>query len=677
MARKGAAAEAAPAAPAQARRAGRGAAAARGAPAAAAAAPAAAPRGRASRAAAAAAAAPARRAAAAADSEGDDDGSDDDDAVPFEEAGAEFSDSEDGADSDAEVGGGAAGARFGAAFRASLRAGGDHASDDEAADEGGAGAAAPPAARSRRRTAAAAAAPALAAAVPAAAAAAPARRRTRAAAPPSAPAAAAAADDGSDSSEDERAPRNTVGNVPMSWYAEEPHVGYDLDGAKLLKKAGAGERGTGGDALDAFLARADSSRAWRTLYDEVNDETYTLSSEEVALIRRLREGKLPHGEEGGEGEGDPYAPYVDWADFDGALGPKGPGGVRHPFSNAPEPKRRFLPSAWEAKAVVKLVRALRRGWIKPAAEREAARAAAAAPKLPFLLWDEAADDAAGGGGRDKTGSGLARIAPPKPKLPGHEESYNPPLEYVPTEEEKAALAAQAEYTGRPVFVPQRFAALRGVPSYGPFVRERFERCLDLYLCPRVARSRLNVDPASLLPALPKPRELQPYPAAECIAFEGHAGPLRCVGVDGSGEWLATGGDDACVRIWQLATGRCVGVIAMDAAVHALAWCPRAGTRILAAAAGTQLALLDVSLHTGPAMGPDADAEAAAAAAWSPAPAASSLRTAPPRTPPGVAAALAALAACSSRCACPRAAWRGTTRAITSPLCAPPAAPRRC
>ena len=35
------------------------------------------------------------------------------------------------------------------------------------------------------------------------------------------------ADPGSDSSEDERPHRNTIGNVPLEWYADEGHVGYD------------------------------------------------------------------------------------------------------------------------------------------------------------------------------------------------------------------------------------------------------------------------------------------------------------------------------------------------------------------------------------------------------------------------------------------------------------------
>ena len=41
-----------------------------------------------------------------------------------------------------------------------------------------------------------------------------------------------------------------------------------------------------------------------------------------------------------------------------------------PLTNAPEPKRRFIPSKWEAKKVVQLVRAIRRGWLKPGEEKK-------------------------------------------------------------------------------------------------------------------------------------------------------------------------------------------------------------------------------------------------------------------------------------------------------------------
>ena len=33
-----------------------------------------------------------------------------------------------------------------------------------------------------------------------------------------------------------------------------------------------------------------------------------------------------------------------------------------------------------------------------------------------------------------------------------------------------------------------------VCAYGGFIKERFERCLDLYLCPRALKKRPEVDP---------------------------------------------------------------------------------------------------------------------------------------------------------------------------------------
>lgn len=45
---------------------------------------------------------------------------------------------------------------------------------------------------------------------------------------------------------DEEDRRNTVGDVPMWWYNEYPHVGYDLDGRRIIKPP---QR----DQIDEFL----------------------------------------------------------------------------------------------------------------------------------------------------------------------------------------------------------------------------------------------------------------------------------------------------------------------------------------------------------------------------------------------------------------------------------------
>lgn len=49
-----------------------------------------------------------------------------------------------------------------------------------------------------------------------------------------------------------------VGEVPLEWYKDEEHIGYDKDGARIIKK---GKR----DKLDALLARNDGSQVAASL----------------------------------------------------------------------------------------------------------------------------------------------------------------------------------------------------------------------------------------------------------------------------------------------------------------------------------------------------------------------------------------------------------------------------
>ena len=165
-------------------------------------------------------------------------------------------------------------------------------------------------------------------------------------------------DPASDSSEDVRPNRNTIGDVPLEWYKDEEHAGYDVDGKPLIRK---GRR----DALDRLLARSDSAKEWRTVYDEYNDEEIVLSKEEMSMIQRIRAGKFAHIEV------NPFEPENDWFSRDTEI---------MPLSGAPEPKRRFIPSKWEEKRVVKLVRAMRKGWLKRTEPEEA--------PTTYLMWQD-------------------------------------------------------------------------------------------------------------------------------------------------------------------------------------------------------------------------------------------------------------------------------------------------
>lgn len=54
-------------------------------------------------------------------------------------------------------------------------------------------------------------------------------------------------------------------------------------------------------------------------------------------------------------------------------------------------------------------------------------------------------------------------------------------------------------------MPQQYRCLRAVPAYPRFIQERFERCLDLYLCPRQRKMRVR---APQTPCTPLPKVSQ-------------------------------------------------------------------------------------------------------------------------------------------------------------------------
>lgn len=68
--------------------------------------------------------------------------------------------------------------------------------------------------------------------------------------------------DGGESSDEET--RNTVGDVPEEWYADQAHIGYDREGRRLLKAPGWERRR---DAIERFLDAKDDPDHWRRFYD--------------------------------------------------------------------------------------------------------------------------------------------------------------------------------------------------------------------------------------------------------------------------------------------------------------------------------------------------------------------------------------------------------------------------
>uniref|UniRef100_A0A8D2IVH3 Ribosome biogenesis protein BOP1 n=1 Tax=Varanus komodoensis TaxID=61221 RepID=A0A8D2IVH3_VARKO len=354
--------------------------------------------------------------------------------------------------------------------------------------------------------------------------------------------------------------RNTVGNIPMEWYQDFPHIGYDLHGKKIFKPIRTK------DELDRFLEKMESPDYWRTVQDKMTGADVKLTDEQVELVTRLQRGHF------GEVKFNPYEPAVDFFSSQVML---------HPVTNRPADKRSFIPSLIEKEKVSRLVHAIKMGWIKPRKPAEDTPAF-------YDLW--AQEDPNSILGRHKM-----HVPAPKLPLPGHEESYNPPPEYLPTEEEKLAWEEQEASERKRNFLPQRFRCLRQVPAHPRFIHERFERCLDLYLCPRQRKMRVNVDPEDLIPRLPKPRDLQPFPTAQALVYRGHTSLVRCLSISPHGQWLASGSDDGTVKFWEVCSARCVKTVPVRGAVKSLAWNPSPLLCLVAIAVEQSVLLLNPGL----------------------------------------------------------------------------------
>lgn len=378
-------------------------------------------------------------------------------------------------------------------------------------------------------------------------------------------------------SDDSDAPdtTNTIGNIPLSFYDSYPHIGYDINGKKITRPAK-------GEALDALLDSIEVPKGWTGLTDPNTGKPLELSKEELEILRRIQMNEVP------EDGYDPYPATVEY--FSGKL-------EIMPLSAAPEPKRRFVPSRHEAKRVMKIVRAIREGRIlpyKPPPEEDE-------EELEIKRYDIWANEA-------PRPDHPMNIPAPKLPPPGYEESYHPPPEYLPDRLEKDTWENADEEDREKDFLPTNHDSLRKVPGYEKFLKEKFERCLDLYLAPRVRRSKLKIDPESLLPKLPNPEELRPFPTTCATVFRGHEGRVRSLALDPSGVWLASGGDDGTVRVWELLSGRQLWYVKLgdNEPVNAVRWRPTIDVTVIAAATGE-----DVFLIVPPVVDPEVEVESRA------------------------------------------------------------------
>ncbi|KAK6730983.1 hypothetical protein RB195_007448 [Necator americanus] len=365
-------------------------------------------------------------------------------------------------------------------------------------------------------------------------------------------------------SSDEEDLRNTIGNIPVQWYDDESHIGYDQKGEKIAKPKKKTE-------IDTFLEKMEDPDYWRKVFDRQSGTDVVLTDEQVEKLSNIASGKYPVVGY------NPYEPFLDIFSSQKSI---------HPIDNRPEPKARFIPSKDEMKIVSRMVHAIKMGWARKPKPKE--------EQKMYDLW--AAEDSLD----HKTKSELARMRmhmpAPKMPLPIHAESYNPPAEYLFDEGERKKWEESEPEDRRISFIPRKYDALRKVPQYDKFITERFERCLDLYLAPRKIKMKLQVDPSELLPDLPNPNDLRPFPTTLAFYMRGHVGQVRSISVEPDlGELLVSGGEDGTVRFWMMGSGRCIKTYKVAGPVTSVAFCPVNSKSLVAVAyEGRQVAVFNTN-----------------------------------------------------------------------------------
>ena len=89
--------------------------------------------------------------------------------------------------------------------------------------------------------------------------------------------------EGSLSDSDEDGVLNAVGDIPTEWCRDFPHIGYDLEGKRVLKPAS-------GDQLDKFLEGVeDPSGLWKSVrMPDLPGTDLLLSEKEMEMVQRIQ-----------------------------------------------------------------------------------------------------------------------------------------------------------------------------------------------------------------------------------------------------------------------------------------------------------------------------------------------------------------------------------------------------
>ncbi|MCQ2817220.1 MAG: hypothetical protein MJ252_08150 [archaeon] len=310
----------------------------------------------------------------------------------------------------------------------------------------------------------------------------------------------------SDSSDEEVLVR--TGDVPIDWYDSYEHIGYDINSKKVQKNKSE-------DEIESFLTKAKDKNWWRNIYDPKNNKTVFLSDKDLNIINRIRNNLYASKSVSKEEYFEDDVPKNIF-----------------PLSNHLRSKKSFGLSKNERKIINRLIYLYQNALMqidKPEKKEDDF----------YDMWEFEDDENA-----LKLYRPNLNYEAPKRDLPLTEESYNPP---------------NSETGG----------VLRRIPRYEKLIDEELERCCDLFLSSRAIRKKLDLKESDILPELPKPEELRPFPTKETIIYKGHESSIKAMACHEEFDVLISADNANFVHFWDILTAKIFCRISLKERVYSI------------------------------------------------------------------------------------------------------------
>ena len=296
-----------------------------------------------------------------------------------------------------------------------------------------------------------------------------------------------------------------TGNAPEEWYDAYNHVGYDINSNKVQKPKKE-------DEIESFINKAKDKNWWRNIFDSKNNKNVYLSDKDLEIINRIRHNLYVSKSVGNMEYFEDDIPHN-----------------LYPLNNHIPSKKKMGMSKYERKIINRYIYLYKNGLMSMEKPIK--------PKEEYIdIW-QYEDDL-------NVYKPDAGFQAPKRELPLTEESYNPPNN-------------------------QNHSILRKVPRYEKLIEDELERCCDLFLSARTVKKKLDLKESDILPDLPKPEELRPFPTKETILYLGHESSIKAMTVHDEYDVLISADNANFVHFWDVLTAKIFCRISLNEAVKSI------------------------------------------------------------------------------------------------------------